>query len=224
MSAQSHAIRLERNGCAGVGLTEMECHSEGFQSALPTQRVHVCYRDDDAGFSIGVCDTTAMQEAFDPYPGDEFIWALEGKFKMLDGAGGLVAEVKQGQSTCFRNAVAVSWKQEGYLNKFYITCLEPKAEAPGIASVRNCVPGLNPDAALQPLNDAAPTRAHSVHQRRRYARAFRAGAVGVNACSEGEISTPFGGFNASGIGGRDNGIHAHEQYTELKTIRNDLSI
>lgn len=52
----------------------------------------------------------------------------------------------------------------------------------------------------------------------RYARRLHAGTVGVNAYSEGEISTPFGGMKESGFGGRDNGIHAHEQYTELKTI------
>ena len=57
----------------------------------------------------------------------------------------------------------------------------------------------------------------------RYARMLKAGTVGVNAYSEGEISTPFGGFKASGFGGRDNGIHAHEQYTELKTIWIDLT-
>lgn len=57
----------------------------------------------------------------------------------------------------------------------------------------------------------------------RYARKLKAGTVGVNAYSEGEISTPFGGFKASGFGGRDNGIHAHEQYTELKTIWIDLT-
>lgn len=62
------------------------------------------------------------------------------------------------------------------------------------------------------LYTADLTKAH------RYARKLRAGTVGVNAYSEGEISTPFGGFKASGFGGRDNGIHAHEQYTELKTI------
>ncbi len=56
-----------------------------------------------------------------------------------------------------------------------------------------------------------------------YARKLHAGTVGVNAYSEGEISTPFGGFKASGFGGRDNGIHAHEQYTELKTIWIDLT-
>ena len=56
-----------------------------------------------------------------------------------------------------------------------------------------------------------------------YARKPRAGSVGVITYSEGEISTPFGGFRASGIGGRDNGIAAHEQYSELKTIWIDLT-
>ena len=57
----------------------------------------------------------------------------------------------------------------------------------------------------------------------KYARALKAGTVGVNAYSEGEISTPFGGFKTSGFGGRDNGVHAHDQYTELKTIWIDLN-
>ena len=37
------------------------------------------------------------------------------------------------------------------------------------------------------------------------------------------MSTPFGGYKQSGFGGRDNSIHAHDQYTELKTIWIDLS-
>ncbi|MGR3548110.1 MAG: aldehyde dehydrogenase [Roseovarius sp.] len=57
----------------------------------------------------------------------------------------------------------------------------------------------------------------------RGARALRAGTVTVNSFGEGDISTPFGGFKASGFGGRDNGIHAHDQYTQLKTIWVDLS-
>ena len=52
----------------------------------------------------------------------------------------------------------------------------------------------------------------------RAARDIRAGTVTVNCYGEGDISTPFGGFNQSGFGGRDNGIHAHDQYTQLKTI------
>ena len=57
----------------------------------------------------------------------------------------------------------------------------------------------------------------------RTARAIRAGTVTVNCFGEGDITTPFGGFRQSGFGGRDNGIHAHDQYTQLKTIWLDLS-
>lgn len=57
----------------------------------------------------------------------------------------------------------------------------------------------------------------------RAARAIRAGTVTINCYGEGDISTPFGGYKQSGFGGRDNSIHAHDQYTELKTIWIDLS-
>ena len=52
----------------------------------------------------------------------------------------------------------------------------------------------------------------------RTARGIRAGTVAVNGYSEGDITTPFGGYRQSGFGGRDNGIEALEQYTETKTI------
>jgi gamma-glutamyl-gamma-aminobutyraldehyde dehydrogenase len=52
----------------------------------------------------------------------------------------------------------------------------------------------------------------------RTARAIRAGTVAVNGYSEGDITTPFGGYRQSGFGGRDNGMEALEQYTETKTI------
>ena len=57
----------------------------------------------------------------------------------------------------------------------------------------------------------------------RAARAIKAGTVTVNSYGEGDISTPFGGYKHSGFGGRDNSIHAHDQFTELKTIWIDLS-
>lgn len=56
----------------------------------------------------------------------------------------------------------------------------------------------------------------------RAARDIRAGTVTVNCYGEGDITTPFGGYKQSGFGGRDNGLHAHDQYTELKTIWVDL--
>ncbi len=57
----------------------------------------------------------------------------------------------------------------------------------------------------------------------RAARALRVGTVTINCYGEGDISTPFGGYKQSGFGGRDNSLHAHDQYTELKTIWIDLS-
>ena len=57
----------------------------------------------------------------------------------------------------------------------------------------------------------------------RCAREIRAGTVTVNCYGEGDISTPFGGYRQSGFGGRDNGTHAHDQYTEIKTIWIDLT-
>lgn len=57
----------------------------------------------------------------------------------------------------------------------------------------------------------------------RGARMLRAGTVTVNSFGEGDISTPFGGWKQSGFGGRDNSVHAHDQYTQLKTIWIDLA-
>lgn len=57
----------------------------------------------------------------------------------------------------------------------------------------------------------------------RGARMLRVGTVTVNSFGEGDITTPFGGYKQSGFGGRDNSIHAHDQYTQLKTIWVDLT-
>ena len=52
----------------------------------------------------------------------------------------------------------------------------------------------------------------------RLARSIKAGTVSVNSYSEGDITTPFGGFKQSGFGGRDKGLEAFDQYTQKKTI------
>ncbi len=84
------------------------------------------------------------------------------------------------------------------------------------------------DEAIALANDteyglAASIFTSNVKKAIRGARAIRAGTVTVNSFGEGDISTPFGGFKASGFGGRDNGIQAHDQYTQVKTIWVDLS-
>ena len=57
----------------------------------------------------------------------------------------------------------------------------------------------------------------------RAARDIKAGTVTINCYGEGDLSTPFGGYKMSGFGGRDNGLYAHDQYTEFKTIWMDLT-
>jgi gamma-glutamyl-gamma-aminobutyraldehyde dehydrogenase len=57
-----------------------------------------------------------------------------------------------------------------------------------------------------------------IDQAFRLARAIRAGTVAVNGYSEGDVTTPFGGYRTSGFGGRDKGLEAFDQYTEKKTI------
>ncbi|CAK7257276.1 MULTISPECIES: aldehyde dehydrogenase [unclassified Shinella] len=84
------------------------------------------------------------------------------------------------------------------------------------------------DEAIALANDTEYGLAASIYTANakraiRGARAIRAGTVTVNCFGEGDITTPFGGFKSSGFGGRDNGIHAHDQYTRIKTIWIDLT-
>jgi gamma-glutamyl-gamma-aminobutyraldehyde dehydrogenase len=65
---------------------------------------------------------------------------------------------------------------------------------------------------------AATVWSRDVDQAIRLARGVKSGTVAVNGYSEGDITTPFGGYKESGFGGRDNGLEALDQYTELKTI------
>lgn len=84
------------------------------------------------------------------------------------------------------------------------------------------------DEAIAVANDtdyglAACVFTASTRSALRAARAIKAGTVTVNCYGEGDIATPFGGFKQSGFGGRDNGKHAHDQFTETKTIWIDLT-
>ena len=81
----------------------------------------------------------------------------------------------------------------------------------------------DPEEALRMANDthyglAATVWSKDIDVALRTARGIRAGTVAVNGYSEGDITTPFGGYRMSGFGGRDNGLEALEQYTEVKTI------
>jgi len=116
-----------------LALVPLELDPMDFQSPLPVQNYYLIYEDPAIGLAVGIWDTTTMQEAFGPYPGDEFITVLEGSFAILDGMGGAVTG-SPGQSATFRNGIPVSWKQEGYLRKIYLTLIPPDLDPPQIAS------------------------------------------------------------------------------------------
>ena len=65
---------------------------------------------------------------------------------------------------------------------------------------------------------AASVYTENVHRAQRVAGAIRAGTVSINGFSEGDITTPFGGYKQSGFGGRDNGLEALQQYQQTKTV------
>lgn len=84
------------------------------------------------------------------------------------------------------------------------------------------------DEAIRVANDteyglAASLFTANAKRAIRGARMLQSGTVTVNSFGEGDITTPFGGYKQSGFGGRDNSIHAHDQYTQLKTIWIDLA-
>lgn len=90
------------------------------------------------------------------------------------------------------------------------------------------IPVGSDDEAIGIANDThyglqASLYTSNVAKAHRYSRAIRAGTVSVNCYSEGDITTPFGGYKLSGFGGRDNSLMAHDQYTETKTIWINLS-
>ncbi|HEX5828913.1 MAG TPA: aldehyde dehydrogenase [Candidatus Limnocylindrales bacterium] len=69
-----------------------------------------------------------------------------------------------------------------------------------------------------PYGLAASLYTNDLNVAHRVAREIKAGVVGVNAYAEGDMTTPFGGYKLSGFGGHDKSVHAHDQYTETKTI------
>ena len=52
----------------------------------------------------------------------------------------------------------------------------------------------------------------------RLARGIEAGVVSVNSYSEGDITTPFGGWKQSGFGGAEKSTNAFDQWTREKTV------
>ncbi len=104
---------------------------------------------------------------------------------------------------------------------------DPRARDEIFGPVLSLIEVSSTDEAVSVANDTdygltASVFSANAREAIRAARGIRAGTVTVNCYGEGDITTPFGGYRMSGFGGRDNGLAAHDQYTEQKTIWIDL--
>ena len=88
-----------------------------------------------------------------------------------------------------------------------LSVIEFETEAQAVAIANDTPYGLAASLYTDDLNVA-----------HRVARQLKAGTIGINCYSEGDLTTPFGGFKQSGFGGHDKSLRAHEQYQETKTI------
>ena len=122
--------------------------------------------------------------------------------RILEKSGGYFMEVTIFDDVTNQMKIA---REEIFGPVLSVISFSTEAEAVAIANDTNY--GLAASLYTADLNTA-----------HRVARAIRAGTVSVNCFSEGDITTPFGGYKQSGFGGRDKSIWAHEQYTEQKTI------
>lgn len=147
MAQTPRIIRILPDGPDAIGLSPLELDPSGFQSPLPRQNAHVFFNDPAIGLNVGVWDTTTMQEVFGPYPGDEFILVLEGAFSMIDAEGHGVGG-RAGEMVAFRNGAPMSWKQQGYLKKIFLTLLDPAAETPRIDTAEGAVVVIDPATEL----------------------------------------------------------------------------
>ncbi len=124
-----HIIHLEPAGPKDSGLVPLDLDPADFQSDLPEQCWHIYYENAELGLTVGVWTTTPMQETFGPYPGDEFMRVLEGNIVIVDEAGNETI-VKEGETFLVRSGASVSWKQDGFCRKFFMTYLPPEKPLP----------------------------------------------------------------------------------------------
>lgn len=111
------------------------------------------------------------------------------------------------EPTIFDNVSAdmTLFKEEVFGPLLAVTSFETEDEAIKLANETNY--GL-----------AASFYTQNIKRAYRVASAIKAGTISINGFSEGDITTPFGGYKQSGFGGRDNGLEALAQYAQTKTI------
>jgi aldehyde dehydrogenase (NAD+)/gamma-glutamyl-gamma-aminobutyraldehyde dehydrogenase len=95
--------------------------------------------------------------------------------------------------------------------------------------VLGILPVADIETALRIANDTeyglhASVFTRDIDRALHFARRLSSGTVSINSFSEGDVTTPFGGYKRSGSLARDNGTEAMDQYQQTKTIWIDTSV
>ena len=141
-------VRIEHDGPNETGLTEWEkLDPASLASGEPIQRGHFYGLDERAGYSMGVWDCTAFDDAPGPYPVDEYMFLLEGQVIMAL-PDGRETVINAGEAFVLPRGLNCQWKMPGYVRKIFMII-----EADGPTSPTNpsqdriTVPILTPLAA-----------------------------------------------------------------------------
>lgn len=148
--------RFEPRGPAGTGMPRLEdIPADLLIAGKPVQHGHSYLDVPEIGLSAGVWDCTAMTTRTAPYPVTEFMLVLEGEVTIVE-PNGRETTVSAGQSFILPKGLDCSWKQPGYMRKFYVIF----DDASGVAAAdpaKLAVILPDPKAALAPLEvDATP--------------------------------------------------------------------
>ena len=152
--SESRIIRLEPDGPANIGLQNEAPVPADYQSSPPVLNGHSYYENKALGLFVGVWDSTASQEVFGPYNMDEFMWLIEGQVAMV-GKNDEETIINTGEAFVIPKGYPCSWKQEGYLKKFYMIYDAPDGSMPETpATNRIVIP--QADAPMEILETSDP--------------------------------------------------------------------
>ncbi len=127
--------RFGPHGSSETGLQLWETIDPAtLSSGAPVQRGHIYHEDAGKGLMVGVWDCTAMTGLFEPYPVNEYMLLLEGSVTIV-GANGDEATVNAGEAFVLPKGLPCTWKQEGYVRKYFMIFDDPSGRAPGDTSV-----------------------------------------------------------------------------------------
>ena len=152
MSASDNVSRITRMDPGPDGFeTWEEIPADALVRGKPVQRGHMVWDDAETGLQVGTWDCTAMTTVMEPYSVHEFMHILEGSVTIVHEDGHELT-VQAGERFVIPKGTVCSWRQDGYIRKYFVIFDDPSgAEVPAAERRAFKVPA---EAELSPLEIA----------------------------------------------------------------------